>query len=108
MILAALQPMGKNIEALTPADVAPIDEFHIRGPESTQEFAAHAEVRPERAVLGVGSSVGGSARYLAIEYRCRVTGLYLTHAFCDIAIMLLPCCHVWASAIARSSSKAVP
>jgi len=90
MILAALQPMGKNIEALTPADVAPIDEFHIRGPESTQEFAAHAKVRPEWAVLGVGSSLGPSARYLAIEYRCHVTGLDLTHAFCDIAIMLLP------------------
>jgi MPBQ/MSBQ methyltransferase len=90
MMLAALQPMGRNIEAWTPADLAPIDAFHIRGPESTQEFAAHAKVRPERAVLGVGSSLGGSARYLAVEYRCRVTGLDLTHAFCDIAIMLLP------------------
>ena len=90
MMLAALQPMGRNIEALTPADLAPIDEFHIRGPESTQEFAAHAKVRPEWAVLGVGSGLGGSARYLAVEYGGRVTGLNLTHAFCDIAIMLLP------------------
>jgi hypothetical protein len=67
MMLAALQPMGRNIEALTPADLAPIDEFHIQGPESTQEFAAHAKVRPERAVLGIGSSLDGSARYLAVE-----------------------------------------
>jgi hypothetical protein len=90
MMLAALQPMGRNIEALTPADLAPIDEFHIQGPESTQEFAAHAKVRPERAVLGLRSGLGGSARYLAVEYGGRVTGLNLTHVFCDIAIMLLP------------------
>jgi hypothetical protein len=60
-ILAALQRMGRDIEALTPADLAPIDEFHIRGRESTQELAAYAKVCPESAVIGVGSGSGGSA-----------------------------------------------
>jgi MPBQ/MSBQ methyltransferase len=87
-ILAALQKMGKDIDALTPADLAPIDEFHIRGRESTQELAAHAGVRPEWDVLDVGSGLGGSARYLAVEYGCRVTGLDLTQAYCDVATML--------------------
>jgi hypothetical protein len=61
-ILAALQRMGRDIEALTPADLAPIDEFHIRGREYTQELAAYAKVCPEWAVIGVGSGSGGSAR----------------------------------------------
>jgi hypothetical protein len=60
-ILAALQRMGRDIEALTPADLAPIDEFYIRGWESTQEFAAYAKVCPESAVIGVESGSGGSA-----------------------------------------------
>jgi sarcosine/dimethylglycine N-methyltransferase len=70
--------MGRDIEALTPADLASIDDFHIRGRESTQELAAYAKVRPQCAVIGVGTGLGGSVRYLAVEYGCRVTGLDLT------------------------------
>jgi ubiquinone/menaquinone biosynthesis C-methylase UbiE len=87
-ILATLQRLGKDIEALTPADLAPIDEFHIRGREATQELATHAGVRPEWKVLDVGSGLGGSARYLAVEYGCHVTGIDLTQAYCDVATML--------------------
>ena len=87
-ILATLQRLGKDIEALTPADLAPIDEFHIRGREATQELATHAGVRSDWHVLDVGSGLGGSARYLAVEYGCHVTGIDLTHAYCDVATML--------------------
>src|SRR3954463_8268659 len=39
IILDALQAAGKNVDALTPADLAPVDEFHIRGKEATRELA---------------------------------------------------------------------
>jgi ubiquinone/menaquinone biosynthesis C-methylase UbiE len=87
-ILTTLQRMGKDIEALAPADLAPIDAFHIRGREATQELATYAGVRPEWAVLDVGSGLGGSARFLAGTYGCHVTGLDVTQAYCEVATML--------------------
>lgn len=87
-ILAVLQRMGKDIEALTPADLAPIDEFHLRGWEATQELASYTGVRSDWDVLDVGSGLGGSARYLAVKYGCSVTGIDLTQAYCDVATML--------------------
>ncbi len=38
-ILKALEGAGKNLERLTPDDLAPIDEFHIRGRDATRELA---------------------------------------------------------------------
>jgi SAM-dependent methyltransferase len=87
-ILSSLQRMGKDIDALTPADLASIDALHIRGRESTQELVSHAGVHPEWHVLDVGSGLGGSARFLAVEYGCQVTGIDLTHAYCAAATML--------------------
>ncbi len=37
-ILSALQNMCKDPNSLTHSDLAPLDEFHIRGSESTQEL----------------------------------------------------------------------
>ena len=38
-ILAALEQAGKDINALTRDDIAPIDEFHIRGRVATYSLA---------------------------------------------------------------------
>ncbi len=38
-ILSALEADGKNLDALTVEDLAPVDEFHIRGREATEELA---------------------------------------------------------------------
>jgi ubiquinone/menaquinone biosynthesis C-methylase UbiE len=88
IILDALRAEGKDLEKLTPADLAPVDEFHIRGREATIELAELAGVEASMHVLDVGSGVGGSARYLASEFGCRVTGIDLTPQYCEAATAL--------------------
>lgn len=84
-IIAALTAMGKNLDALVPADLAPVDEFHIRGREATLELAKRAGFKRGLRVLDVGCGLGGSARYLADEFDCQVMGLDLTDEYVQVA-----------------------
>ncbi|MEX2147992.1 MAG: methyltransferase domain-containing protein [Candidatus Rokuibacteriota bacterium] len=84
-ILGALRASGKDVARLSPVDLAAVDEFHIRGREATLELAARGSIKPGQRVLDVGSGLGGSARYLAAEHGCRVTGIDLTQEYVDAA-----------------------
>lgn len=84
-ILAALTAAGKDISRLKPEDLAPIDEFHIRGQEATRELASQVQLNSNHKVLDVGSGVGGASRFLASEYGCLVTGLDLSDEYCRVA-----------------------
>ena len=88
LILAALEKAGKDINRLAPEDLAPVDEFHIRGRVATLELARAAGIDSTKQVLDVGSGVGGSSRCLAREFSCRVTGIDLTDEYCRVATML--------------------
>ncbi|KAF0156166.1 MAG: Methyltransferase type 11 [Syntrophaceae bacterium] len=88
LILAALEKAGKDINQLTPEDLAPVDEFHIRGRVATLELARAAGIDSKMHVLDVGSGIGGSSRCLAREFGCRVTGIDLTDEYCRVAAML--------------------
>ena len=87
-ILKALEAMGKDIEQLAPPDLAPVDEFHIRGREATVELASRAKLVPGSRVLDVGCGLGGSVRYLATEHNCQATGIDLTAEYIEIATAL--------------------
>jgi SAM-dependent methyltransferase len=80
-----LAAAGKDVGHLTLEDLAPVDEFHIRGSQATLELAARMELTAESHVLDVGSGLGGSARTISRAYGCRVTGIDLTPEFCDAA-----------------------
>jgi ubiquinone/menaquinone biosynthesis C-methylase UbiE len=88
VILAALEKAGKDVTHLTPEDLAPIDQFHIRGRTATLELAWAAGLDAEKHVLDIGSGVGGTSRCLAKEFGCRVTGIDLTDEYCRTAAML--------------------
>jgi cyclopropane fatty-acyl-phospholipid synthase-like methyltransferase len=75
-----LQSAGRDLNKLTTADLATVDEFHIRGRKATLELAAQMNLNADSQVLDIGSGLGGPARTLAETYGCQVTGVDLTQA----------------------------
>jgi MPBQ/MSBQ methyltransferase len=77
-ILEALRAAGKDPDDLTIVDLAPVDQFHIRGREATLELAHRAGITAGMRALDVGGGLGGPARTLAREFGCAVEVLDLT------------------------------
>jgi len=88
VILAALRGMGKDIERLTPDDLAPVDEFHGGQRPATIRLAELLGLTGTERVLDVGSGLGGPSRFLAWRYGVRVSGVDLTAEFVRVAQML--------------------
>lgn len=84
-VLSALRKTHGSLGRLTPNDLAPVDSFHIRGRASTAELAKRAGISSRWRILDVGSGPGGTARFLAAEYGCQVTGLDLTAEYVSLA-----------------------
>ncbi|MDI3308474.1 MAG: class I SAM-dependent methyltransferase [Acetobacteraceae bacterium] len=80
-ILAALRATGRDPEHPTAEDLAPIDEFHVRGREATAELGQGLGLAPDQAVLDIGSGLGGPSRHLAAAHGCHITGIDLTAAY---------------------------
>jgi ubiquinone/menaquinone biosynthesis C-methylase UbiE len=84
-ILAALQTMGIEPDAVIGKDLAAVDAFHVGGRDATIELSDRLALKPGTRVLDVGCGLGGSARFLAAERHCRVTGVDLTAEYIDVA-----------------------
>lgn len=81
----ALIAAGKDLGHLQPADLAPLEDFHTMGRVATGQLADLAEITSEDQVLDAGSGIGGTARFLAGTYGCRVTAIDLTEEYCETA-----------------------
>lgn len=79
----ALVAAGKDVDRLQPADLAMLEDFHTMGRYATTELVALASITDEDHVLDAGSGIGGTARFVADQYRCRVTAVDLTEEYCD-------------------------
>ncbi len=81
-IVQGLEAIGKSPASVDLDDLAAVDEFHLRGPEATQELIEILDVGADSHVLDVGSGLGGPARRLAKTTGCRVTGVDLSEDYC--------------------------
>lgn len=85
---AAIPEIGKTIDDVTIADLAPTDEFHIGSRPATQHLLNQLEFSANDYVLDVGCGLGGAARFMASEYEVRVTGIDLTQSYIDVGTVL--------------------
>jgi SAM-dependent methyltransferase len=80
-LLDLLVAAGKNLDALTVDDLAPLDQFHGGGKAATVRLARLAGVQQGMRVLDVGGGLGGPARTLAVEFGCDVVVVDLTESY---------------------------
>lgn len=87
-ISSALDAAGLERAVLRPADLAPVDEFHIRGRAASVEIVEALGLTADSQVLDLGSGLGGPARTLVELTGCMVTGVDVTAEFCEVATAL--------------------
>src|SRR5215208_4138886 len=88
LILETLRSQGKDLDALTPDDIAPLTHLTGRFKVATVALGRLVGLQPGLHVLDLGSGLGGPARTLATEFGCRVTGLELPAELLRAAEML--------------------
>jgi ubiquinone/menaquinone biosynthesis C-methylase UbiE len=87
-LLESLQEVGYDLGRLSAADLITFDELHVMGRQATLELGRLAGLTDAMRVLDIGCGLGGSARTLAAESGCRVTGIDLSAEFVNAAHLL--------------------
>ena len=75
---SALEALGKDPTQVSLDDIAPVDQFHVRGTDAIADLVADACFQAQDQVLDLGCGSGGPARYLASKVGCNVIGFDLS------------------------------
>jgi SAM-dependent methyltransferase len=87
-IRAGLRQAGIDPDRARPADLKPVDEFHIGGAAATEALIDQAQLRRGMRVLDIGCGIGGTARLIAERAAAEMTGIDLTDEFVRTASAL--------------------
>ncbi len=87
-IFAAVKAGGGDPDNLTVEDLAPVDEFHTAGRKATLKALHLTPLKPGMRLLDAGCGIGGTARCIASERGCHVTGVDLTPDYVEVARLL--------------------
>jgi MPBQ/MSBQ methyltransferase len=87
-LLEGIAAAGLDINHLNADDLAAVDEFHTGGRLETVQALNKINIRPGDHVLDVGCGIGGTSRYMAGNFGCRVTGIDLTADYIELAEFL--------------------
>jgi ubiquinone/menaquinone biosynthesis C-methylase UbiE len=90
-IKTALIKAGKNLSSLNPKEIGIIDQLHIGGAPASIKLFKKAGLKSGELVLDAGCGVGGSARLMAEQFNCKVTGIDLAQKFIEAAKFLTQC-----------------
>jgi len=91
-ILATLAAAGHDVTKPTVEILNLVDQLHGGGLNSTKAQAALIPIGKETRVLDAGCGIGGSSRYLAQTYGCRIEAIDLTPQFVEAATRLNALC----------------
>jgi sarcosine/dimethylglycine N-methyltransferase len=103
-ILQALRQAGHDTAHPTVAMFNLVDQLHGGGLNSTRAQAEWAGVTKDMRVLDAGCGVGGSSRYLAQTYGCKVDAIDLTPEFVAAAKRLNELCGLGGTISVREGS----
>ena len=87
-LLESLEGVGYDLGRLSAADLITFDELHVMGRQATVELGRRAGLTDAMRLLDIGSGLGGSARTLAAEFGCHMTGVDLSAEFVEAARVL--------------------
>lgn len=84
LVLAALERVGVDVDALSVEDLAGLDQLHAGSGAATAYLLDRLEFGVGETVLDVGCGIGGAARLAGIR-GSQVTGIDLSPDFVDLA-----------------------
>ena len=91
-IMAALEAAGHDTANLTVEMLNLVDQMHFGGLNSTKRQAEALGLVKGMRVLDAGCGIGGSSRYLAHTYGCRIKAIDLTSQLVSICLgVARPC-----------------
>ena len=87
-ITAGIRDLGHTRDSITVDDLAAVDEFHIGGRTASVDLLGQLGLSSAHHVLDVGCGLGGTARFLASNSGCRVSGIDLTPEYIETGQVL--------------------